>query len=216
MGTGRGQLSKLDRLPDWADEAKMWAFQELKANKRTALDILEEFNARLRAAALMEGVMEPPQVSRSAFNRASMRLSVLGRRLAEAKEIAAVLAPKLEEAGDDSLTLLVSESIKMLAHEMLSNAGELEADGPTAQMLMFTGRALEHAEKAKRISSDTRVKLESEWRAKTAKTVDAVAKQQGLSADVVEQIKSRILGVAVPTPKTAEPAPPEPPAGDAS
>ncbi|MTW19105.1 DUF3486 family protein [Rhodoplanes serenus] len=200
MAPGRGQISGLDRLPAWADEAKLWAFQELKKRERTQLDILEEFNGRLRAAALTNGVMDPPQVSRSAFNRASMRLSVLGRRLEEAKEIAAVLAPKLEEAGDDSLTLLVSESIKMLAHEMLSNAGELEADGSTAQMLMFTGRALEHAEKAKRISSDTRVKLEAEWRAKTAKTVDAVAKQEGLSADVVEQIKARILGVTASPP----------------
>ncbi|MBK5960580.1 hypothetical protein CCR97_20600 [Rhodoplanes elegans] len=202
MARGRGQLSKLDRLPDWADEAKMWAFRELKANKRTALDILEEFNARLRAAALMEGVMDPPQVSRSAFGRASMRLSVLGARLAEAKEIAAALAPKFEEAGDDSLTLLISESIKMLAHEMLSNAGELEADGSTAQMLMFTGRALEHAEKAKRISSETRRKIETEFQAKAAKAVDAVAASKGLSAETVESIKAKILGVTRPVYKS--------------
>jgi hypothetical protein len=84
----------------------------------------------------------------------------------------------------------------MLAHEMLSNAGEVEADGPTAQMLMFTARALQHAEAAKRISSDTRRKIEAEFKDKASAAVDQVAKASGLSADTVENIKAHILGIA--------------------
>ncbi|MGD9769476.1 MAG: DUF3486 family protein [Pseudolabrys sp.] len=197
---GRGRLSAIDRLPDWADEVKLWAFGELKERKRAQLEILDEFNTRLRQAALLEGItIDPPQISRSAFNRTAMRLSVLGRRLEETREIAAVLAPKLDRAGDDSVTLMISESIKMLAHEMLSNAGEVSADGATAQMLMFTARALQHAEAAKRISSDTRRKIEGELKARASEAVDQVAKAQGLSSDTVEQIKARILGIAKPS-----------------
>ncbi len=196
---GRGRLSAIDRLPAWADEAKLWAFNELRERKRAQLDILDEFNARLKVAAAENGIItEPPQISRSAFNRTAMRLAVLGRRLEETREIAAVLAPKLDRAGDDSVTLMISESIKMLAHEMLSNAGELDADGPTAQMLMFTARALQHAEAAKRISSDTRRKIEAELKARASDAVEEVARTQGLSADTVEAIKARILGIARP------------------
>lgn len=191
----RGRLSSLDTLPAWADEAKMWAFGELKARQRAALEILDEFNARLRTAAWENGVTDPPQISKSAFNRASMRLAVLGRRLEETREIARVLAPKFDQAGDNSVTLLVAETIKTLAHEMLSNAGELSADGETAQMLMLTSRALKHSEEAKRISADGRRKIEAEFAEKAEKVIDRVGQEAGLSAERIAQLRRDFLGV---------------------
>lgn len=192
----RGRLSSLDTLPEWADESKLWAFGELKARQRPQLEILEEFNAKLRAAAWEQGITDPPQISKSAFNRVSMRLAVLGRRLEETREIANVLAPKLDQAGDASVTLLVAESIKMLVHEMLSNAGELSADGATAEMLMLTSRALKHAEEAKRISADGRRKLEAELMAKAAAAVEKVAKAQGGTPESIAALKAA-LGVQI-------------------
>lgn len=200
---GRGRLSAIDQLPEWADEARLAAFAALKERKQPQLEILDDFNAALRAAAWENGVTDPPQISKSAFNRTAMRLAALGRRLEETRQIADVLAPKLDRAGDDQVTLLVSESIKMLIHEMLTNAGEMAADGSTAEMLMFTSRALKHAEEAKRISSDSRRKIEAEFKVKAEKAVDAVAKKEGLSADTVEQIKARILGIA-PSPQVPD------------
>lgn len=188
----RGRLSSLDTLPEWADEAKLWAFGELKARQRPQLEILDEFNAKLRAAAWEQGITDPPQISKSAFNRVSMRLAVLGRRLEETREIANVLAPKLDQAGDASVTLMVAESIKMLVHEMLSNAGELSADGDTAEMLMLTSRALKHAEEAKRISADGRRKIEAELMAKAAAAVEKVAKAQGGTPESIAALKAAI------------------------
>ena len=78
---------------------------------------------------------------------------------------------------------------------MLSNAGTLAADGDTAEMLMMTARALTAAEQAKKISSETRKKIEAELADKASKAVDAVAKTAGLSAETVDTIKSRILGI---------------------
>jgi hypothetical protein len=86
---------------------------------------------------------------------------------------------------------------------LLSNAGELDAAGPTAQMLMFTARALKDAESAKRISSDGRVKLEKEFQSKTAAAVDQVAKTAGLTAETVEAIKAKILGITRPEAQAA-------------
>jgi hypothetical protein len=123
----------------------------------------------------------------------STRLTI--PRTATADEIAAVLAPKLDQAGDNSVTLMVAETLKTLLFEMLSNAGELKADGDTAEMLMMTARALTAAEQAKKISSETRKKIEAELHDKAAKAVDAVAKTAGLTADTVKSIKSKILGI---------------------
>lgn len=120
---------------------------------------------------------------------------MLGRRLQETREIANVLAPKLDQHGDNSLTLLVAETFKTLASEMLGNAGELKPDGATAEMLMMTARALMAAEQAKRISSDTRQKMEAELQSKAAKAVDLVARAKGLSPQTVDAIKARILGL---------------------
>jgi len=191
----RGRLSSIDTLPEWADEAKLNAFTALKERKLPQLEILDRFNAELRVAALANGVTDPPQISSSAFNRHAMKLAILGRRLEETRAIANVLAPKLDAQGDNSLTLLVAETIKTLASEMLANSGELNADGETAEMLMFTARALKHAEESKRISSDTRAKIEKELAAKTAQAVDQVAKAQGLTRDTVDAIKAQILGM---------------------
>lgn len=191
----RGRLSSLDTLPEWADEAKLWAFGELKSRQRPQLEILDEFNARLRSAAWEAGITEPPQISKSAFNRASMKLAVLGRRLEETREIAAVLAPKLDQAGDNSVTLLVSETLKTLISEMLANAGELQPDGDTAEMLMMTARALHAAEQAKRISSETRRKIETELKDKASKAVDTVARTKGITKETADLIKAQILGI---------------------
>lgn len=193
----RGRLSEIDKLPEWADEAKVWAFEQLKERKFSQLEILDEFNARLRAASLAHDARAPlPEpISRSAFNRTAMRIALLGRRLEETREIAAVIAPKLDEAGDNSITLMVAESIKMLISEMLGNAGELKADGGTAEMLMMTSRALVAAEQAKKISADGRRKIETELKSKATEAVETVAKVKGLSADTVDAIKSKILGI---------------------
>lgn len=192
---GRGRLSAIDRLPEWADECKMWAFEQLKERKLAQLEILEAFNDRLRAAAWEQGIAEPPQISRSAFNRSAVRLAVLGRRLQETREIAAVLAPKIEAAGDNELTLMVSETIKTLVAEMLGNAGELSPDGNTAQMLMFTSRALKHAEEAKKISTDTRRQIEAQVRSSAGKAIDAAVEKGAIDAAAAAKARE-IMGFA--------------------
>lgn len=193
---GRGRISEIDRLPAWADEARMWAFEQLKDRKLTQLEILDGFNDRLRAASLAEDASaEPPLISRSAFNRTAIHIAIHGRRMAETREIAAVLAPKLDQAGDNSVTLMVAETIKTLIFEMLSNAGELKADGDTAEMLMMTARALTAAEQAKKISSETRKKIESELLSKMVRAVDITAGSSGLSAEAIEKLKVTFLGI---------------------
>lgn len=194
--TRRGRLSEIDRLPEWADEAKLWAFEQLKERKLSQLEILDGFNARLKAASLAEdAAAEVPQISRSAFNRTAIRIATLSRRLEETREIAAIIAPKLEEAGDNSLTLMVAETLKTLIAEMLGNAGELSADGDTAEMLMLTSRALKHAEEAKRISADGRRKIEAEMMTRAAKAIDHVAKEKGISAETVAAFRAKVLGI---------------------
>lgn len=192
----RGRISAIDQLPEWADEAKAWASEQLKKRKKSQLDLLDGFNDRLRAASLAnDASAEPPHISKSAFNRTAIAIAIHGRRVEQTREIAAVLAPKLDQAGDNSVTLMVAETIKTLIFEMLSNAGHLSADGDTAEMLMMTARALTAAEQAKKISSETRKKIEAEFKDKAIMAVDVAGKSAGLSTEAVEKLKADFLGI---------------------
>lgn len=188
MARGRGRLSSIDLLPAEAEPHIAWAMEALKQRNMPAVAILEHFNARLADLGLKP-------VSKSAFNRASLRLSRMATRLSEVRDIAGVLAQKFETGGDEDLTLLLGETIKALTFEMLENAGELAADGATAEMLMNAGRALKNAEDAKRISADVRKRVEKDFAAKAGEAVDKVAKAKGLSSDTVADIKAQILGI---------------------
>jgi len=193
MAEGRGRLSWWDTLPDWAEPVRVWAYEQLNEAKLTQLEILDEVNNRLRAAAWAEGVTtDVPQASRSSLNRAAMRLAKLGKRLRETAEIAAVLAPQLDKAADDSVTQMVAQTIKTLVSEMLANAGELSADGDTAEMLMMSSRALKHAEEARKISTDTRHRLQEELAAKAEKAIETVGKAQGSTPETIAALRKAI------------------------
>src|SRR5688572_17965119 len=123
--SGRGRLSSIELLPVEAEPVVAWAMQELRARKHTQVDILDEFNKRLRAVAVEIGTPIAP-VSLSAFNRYAIRLASIARRLEETREIAGALTERLQPGDADDLTVMVAETIKTLVFELLE-AGTDEA-----------------------------------------------------------------------------------------
>jgi hypothetical protein len=200
---GRGRLSSIDLLPDWAEPAVVAALAKLRDNNLPQIEIHEQFNAELRALAFAAGVADPPQISASAFNRKTMRLAAHGRRLAEAREIATALASKFEQGGDEDLTLLTAETIKTIVFEMLENAGRLSAAPASAEMMANFALALKSAEQAKKVTADTRIVIEKNFRKQAEGAIDKVGKERGLSAETVAGIKASILNL-----KPAAPAQP--------
>lgn len=186
----RGRLSSLDLLPIEAEEDVVWAYGQLRDRKETQDDIRDSLNVRLAAKGL-------PPISRSAFNRAAMRTARMAHRLGEVKEIATALATKFEDGSDESLTLLVAETIKSLIFEMMENTNELPANGLTAEMMMNLSRALNYAEGAKKISADTKKLVEREFKQKAEGAIAAVAARQGLSKDRVDELRREFLGLEV-------------------
>lgn len=189
MAAGRGRLSSIDLLPPEAEDDVEWAHRELAARARTIDEIHASFNVRLLAKAI-------PPISRSAFHRSSMRLNRMAGRLGEVREIAGVLATRFEEGGDENLTLMLGETIKVLTYEMLEGATDLKANVDTAEMLQRSAAALKAAEDAKRISAHTRQRYVADFTKQANAAVDQVAKKRGLDAGAVEAIKSKFLGIA--------------------
>ena len=188
---GRGRLSTIELLPPEAQPIVAWAFGELRARERHQIDIHAEFNDRLAALARESGRPIKP-ISLSAFNRQSIRLAAQARWLQESAAIANAMAERRLPGDIDNLTLLASQTIKTLAYEVMEAGGE---QGFTPKETMELARALHAAVSAENVSAARRARVEKEFAATAAKALDQVGKAKGLSAETVEDIKAKILGV---------------------
>ncbi|QPC44504.1 DUF3486 family protein [Kaustia mangrovi] len=187
---GRGRLSSIEQLPEEAEPIVAWAMQELRARKHTQVDICEEFNKRLAGLAADMGIEIEP-ISLSSFNRYAIRLAASARRLEETRAIASALTERLGPDQADDLTVMVAETIKTLVFELLEGDGDITPKGA-----MELARALQSAVSAQSVSTDRRRKVEADFAKKAEDAVDKVAEARGLTAETVEAIKAKILGVS--------------------
>lgn len=191
--TGRGRLNGLEQLPPECDPIVAWANEQLRDRERTQQDIYEEFFSKLQELQRQHhGELEFPIPSRSAFNRYSIRLATMSRRLEETREIANTLAKSFDAEASDNLTVLAAEAIKTLVWETLTAGGEA---GFSPKNAMEFANALRAAVSAQGISTDRRGRVEKKFASAAAAAMDKVAKAKGLTAETAEAIKAKILGV---------------------
>lgn len=188
---GRGRLSIIEQLPEDFDDIVLWASGELRERKQLQIDILAEFNRRLKARADEIGITVP-EITSSSFSRYSMRQALLMRDLEEAREITKVVVDRLEPGQTDDLTIGATELIKMLVVGISKSRRPEEFDPKEIQEM---ANALRSAVQAQAVSADRRRKLEDELAAKTEKALSQVVKTKGLSAATAEEIKRQILGI---------------------
>lgn len=193
---GRGRLTGIEQLPAECDEIIAWAADELRNRERTQTDIYQEFAGRLEMLqAEHRGELEFTIPSFSAFNRYSIRLATMTRRLEETREIAGAISKRFDAEASDDLTLIAAEAIKTLVFEVLTAAGENGIDPKGAMNL---ANALRSAAQAQGISTVRRQKVEKEFAANVEEAVSNVAKVRGLTPETAEAIKSQILGIGSP------------------
>lgn len=190
---GRGRLSSIDLLPSEADEAILWANDRLRERKLPQNLILAEFNEKLldlNHQHQLDPAIEP--ISKSAFNRYSVRKAITFRRLDEAQQVGAELVRTMDPSMPDDVTIAVAELIKATAFEIL------EGDTPSTKGLQELSRAVATAVQAQKSSAEYRERLEREVQDKlneAAKKVGELGKAKGVSPDAMRQINAA-LGVA--------------------
>jgi uncharacterized protein DUF3486 len=191
---GRGRLSAIEQLPPEADDIIARAASQLRDRELTQQDIYAEFFAACQALQTEHhGELEFSIPSKSAFNRYSIRLAMMTRRLEETREIAGAISERFDAEASDDLTLIAAEAIKTLVWEVLTNAGEAGVDPKGAMNL---ANALRAATQAQNVSTARRERIEKEFATQVDEAVETVAKVKGLTSETVEAIKAQILGVA--------------------
>jgi flagellar hook-basal body complex protein FliE len=190
---GRSRLSNIELLPEECAEVVAWAAAELQNRDRTQTDIYSEFVAKLEAVQREHrGEIEFTIPSFTAFNRYSVKLTVMTQRINQTREIASTLAGKFDAGASDDLTLIAAEAIKTLIFELLTSGGEAGIDPKGAMAL---ANALRSATQAQGISSARRLKVEQELAAKASQAIQAVAKAKGLSGEATQEIMDQFLGI---------------------
>lgn len=181
MGDGRGRLSSLDLLPDEAQEDILWAMTELNQRKRSQADILFDLNDRLAAKGL-------GPISKSAFNRKSMRIAAYSRRIVESRALFEGIAPQFTPEKVDETNIVIGEMIKVLIAEMLdAEAG----DFATKDALHLAG-AYVKAIQGQKISSERKSKLAAEFAQKIGEAAATVEKAKGITAETRQQIMEQL------------------------
>jgi hypothetical protein len=191
---GRGRLNHIELLPEECGPIVAWACDALQDRDATQTEIYSEFVARLQALDKeYRGELDIKVPSFSAFNRYSIKLANMTRRLDETREIATAIAGKFDPQASDNLTLIAAEAIKSLVFEMMTNPKGIDPKGA-----MALAQALRSATQAQTVSSDRRKKIEAEFKAQAEEAVEKVAKAKGLTTETTQEILSQILGVKTP------------------
>ncbi|PKR90879.1 hypothetical protein CXZ10_05895 [Pleomorphomonas diazotrophica] len=190
---GRGRLSGIELLPEECSPVIAWAAEQLRDRNRTQTEIYEEFVLKLeQLAAEHRGELDFTIPSFSAFNRHSIKLATVSRRLDQTREIAATLAEKFDPDSSDNLTVIAAEAIKTLVFEVLTEAGEAGIDPKGAMEL---ARALAAASQAQTVSSNRRRQLAKEVDEKLEKASAAIEKvtgKTGMSRDIVKRFRTEL------------------------
>jgi len=182
---GRGRLSSIDLLPDEAEEAVVWALEQLRERSLPQTVIFTEFNERLADAGLKP-------ISKSAFSRYAVRKAIQFRRLDEVQRMSGELVDSLGTAGPDQVTVAVAEMLKLAMFQMLED-GEMDP-----KSIMELSRALSSAVSAQRGSDEYRRQLERRVQKQVEEATDRaveLARNAGLGTEAVAQIRREFLGV---------------------
>ncbi|HOV02932.1 MAG TPA: DUF3486 family protein [Hyphomicrobiales bacterium] len=184
---GRGRLSSIDLLPEEAGDDIIWALSELNKRERTQADILFELNDRLAVKGL-------GPISKSAFNRQSMKMAARARRIAERQTVYAGIAEQLTPDSVSATDRVLGEFLKTLIDELI--------DDPTigARQAMELARAFQATVSALKTSSEHKAALMKEAGKKTEAAVNAVADAaaadgRSISAEEILQKIREVYGI---------------------
>ncbi|PZA12455.1 hypothetical protein DNX69_10795 [Rhodopseudomonas palustris] len=185
--------SSIDRMPP---EVRDW-IGRLRDQGRT----LDEIIAKLRELDV------DALPSRSALHRHLKKADEVAERIRKSRAVADVIVRRLGESDPDKTTRMNIELMHNVLFEIASRTSDEDGEPVTFAPMeaMLLAKALDHLGKASKDDVARTVTIEKraaeKAKAEAAKAVDAVAGEGGLSAETIETIKARILGVAKPEPK---------------
>lgn len=160
-----------------------------------------------RANLLIDAVNETkpeaekvPHVNRHAVNRYDIKMREVGARLQQSRQIADVWIGKLGTEPEGKMGRLLNEMLRTLAFELTEKVMDSELSEETIpgvieqiKNLSLTAMRLERSLNE---SVKTQKEIRKAFAEEAAAETESVAKEAGLTAEAVQTIKNKILGIA--------------------
>ena len=155
-----------------------------------------------RSNALLQVMGVPERLTKSSVNRYAVKMEEVGQKLRQSREVAQMYIAQVGAAPQGQTGLLINEMLRSMAFELSLKMQECDLEDPEAMSatigqlknLSLTMQRLEQA-------ATSNVKRESEIRKaaieQAAATTVTEVKKAGLSDEAADQIRRKILGIAV-------------------
>lgn len=170
--------------------------------RRLPPEILQEVNrllseGRFTLAEILEHLrgMGVETVSRSALGRQKQKIDKIAAKLRQSREMTEALVKEIGPSVVEGQQgrLLVQTLRDLVFDHLAARVEEGDVDDPKA--LMALARTLKDMAQANRLDQDFEAKVRERVQKETVRAVEDATREAGLSAETVEAIKSRILGV---------------------
>lgn len=156
---------------------------------------ISQLEATQKVNALLEAEQLDTRVSKSAVNRYSQRMDVIGEKMRQSRQIAEMWIGKLGNQPQGQVGKLLNEFTRTMAFETALQMSEDE-EPPHPKLLKELSLAIKHLEEAATVNEKREREIRQQMAEEAANAAESVARQQGLTADSVAQIKAQILGIA--------------------
>lgn len=181
----RGRPSKIDQLPD---EVRDVLNKLLRDGRHTQQQILDHINQLLP---------NREQVSRSGLNRYATRMESVGAKLRETREIANVWMARFGDEPTSDVLQLVVEMMQGALFKYALKTSEAEDDDLfDPEEMKDVTLSIQRLAKSAEMNAKREKEIRKAFAEQAASEADQVAKEAGLSAEAVQTIKNRILGIA--------------------
>lgn len=178
-------------------------------NRKSSLDRLDPRIQSEVNAAIKEGRASIDEIvsmiksmggdaSRSAVGRYVKNQNEQLAKYREAQEVAKVWVDKLGKEPDGDVAKLLLEMLRVVSFQTISNMDEADP-----QSIFFLAQSIKNIAQADKLHVDREAavrKLIATQVAKAAEEVTKTARKAGMSADTVDLIRSKILGIGEATP----------------
>ncbi len=156
---------------------------------------ISQLEATQKVNALLEAEGHDERVSKSSVNRYSQRMDAIGEKMRQSRQIADMWIGKLGNQPQGQVGKLLNEFTRTMAFETALQMSE-DKEPPHPKLLKELSLAIKHLEDAASTNEKREREIRRQMAEEAATAVDEAAKQQGLTADSVAQIKAQILGIA--------------------
>lgn len=182
----RGKPSKIDQLPD---SIKDRLIELLRDPAVTQTSVLAEVNKLIEQA----GLPEDEQISRSGLNRYATRMTTVGGRIQEAREVSKQWVDQLGNKPSGEVSKVLIEMVRTLAFDSVLKMSEGD-EMVEPKFIKELAIGVEKLEKAASESQKRERDIQQAFAEQKAKEVEELRGEDGMSEQLESKIRNILLG----------------------